>query len=342
MKSFNAAVLKVSKQPLQILELLPPKRLEEGQVFIKVRKAALCGSQLGEINAVKGLDKYLPHVLGHEAVADVVEVGPNVQHFQKGDLVIAHWMKNEHPDGQPISYQDTNNATVNSGHIAIFSEFAVVSQNRLTKITSSLDNSMLAVIGCGFLTSYGVIKRDLKISYQSKGNLLVLGFGGIGQIISSLLVKLSDLEITILDTNELNRVKGKKLGIKEIYSNIDEVATSKYDFIIDTTGNTSVIEKSYKLLTKTGILCLVGVTPVGERIEIDPMPLHYGQQIIGSFGGQAIPDEDIPEILKIIEKDEDWFRQMIGESYDLLEINEAIELLKSGKNSGRILITFGM
>jgi S-(hydroxymethyl)glutathione dehydrogenase/alcohol dehydrogenase len=251
-------------------------------------------------------------------------------------------MKNSQSDGELISYLNINGESINSGPIAIFSDLAIVSQNRLTKITSNLDESFLAVIGCGFLTSYGVIKRDLKITSQSKGKLLILGFGGIGQITFSLASKLSELDITILDKNELNRVKARKMGVKIIWSNINQLEGIDFDFIVDTTGNTKVIEYGYQLLAKTGILCLVGVTSVGEKIEIDPMPLHFGQQIIGSFGGQAVPEVDIPEILNLIEKDENWFREIIGESFALSQINEAVELLKSGRNSGRILITFSV
>jgi D-arabinose 1-dehydrogenase-like Zn-dependent alcohol dehydrogenase len=342
MSTFKAAVLTSSNQPLEILELITPNKLGEGQVLIKMLKASLCGSQLGEISAVKGVDKYLPHVLGHEAVAEIIEVGRNVKHLQIGDKVIAHWMKNPQSDGEQISYLTISGESINSGPVAIFAELAIVSQNRLTKITSNLDESILAIIGCGFLTSYGVIKRDLKITPQSKGSLLILGFGGIGQITFTLASKLSNLEITVLDNNELNLVKAKKMGVKAICSSLNQLKDGNFEFIIDTTGNTKIIENGYQLLAKPGILCLVGVTPVDEKIEIDPMPLHYGRQIIGSFGGQAVPGVDIPEILTLIEKDVNWFRGVIGESYPLSQINEAVELLKSGKNSGRVLINFSM
>lgn len=342
MKTFKAAVLRASNQPLETLEIITPNVIGEGQVLIKLSKAALCGSQLGEIAAVKGIDKYLPHFLGHEAVAEVVNIGKNVQHLQIGDKVIAHWMKNPISDGDPITYKSVDGETINSGPIAIFSELALVTQNRLTKIDSSLDESFLAVIGCGFLTSFGVITRDLKIDSQTKGKLLVLGFGGIGQITFSLINKISELEVTILDNNELNKAKAKKMGVKKVFSNVNEIINTDFDFIIDTTGNARVIEMAYELLSKKGVLCLVGVTPEGEKIEIDPMPLHYGRKIIGSFGGQAVPQEDIPKILELIESDETWFKEVIGESYLLDEVNDAVELLKMGRNAGRILISFSV
>lgn len=72
------------------------------------------------------------------------------------------------------------------------------------------------------------------------------------------------------------------------------------------------------------------------------MPLHYGRKIIGSFGGQAVPQEDILRILELIENDETWFKEVIGESYSLDEVNDAVELLKKGRNSGRVLISFSV
>jgi Zn-dependent alcohol dehydrogenase len=36
-------------------------------------------SQIHEIDATKGPDKYLPHLLGHEGSATVLEVGPGVR-----------------------------------------------------------------------------------------------------------------------------------------------------------------------------------------------------------------------------------------------------------------------
>jgi hypothetical protein len=56
----------------------------------------------------------------------------------------------------------------------------------------------------------------------------------------------------------------------------------------------------------------------------------------------AVPEEDIPEILRLVEEDEKWFQEVIGENYDLLRINEAVESLRLGNNRGRILINFAV
>ena len=53
-------------------------KLEHGKALVEIKSTRICGSQLGEIDGVKGLDHYLPHLLGHEAGGVVREVGPDL------------------------------------------------------------------------------------------------------------------------------------------------------------------------------------------------------------------------------------------------------------------------
>ena len=62
-----AAILVEQKKPLQIAEIALPESLDLGQVLVEFFYSGICGSQIGEIDGVKGPDKWLPHLLGHEA-----------------------------------------------------------------------------------------------------------------------------------------------------------------------------------------------------------------------------------------------------------------------------------
>ena len=57
-----------------------------GQVLVKVEYSGICGSQIGEIDGVKGEDKFLP-LLGHEGSGCVVEIGAGVRKVSKNDGV---------------------------------------------------------------------------------------------------------------------------------------------------------------------------------------------------------------------------------------------------------------
>ncbi len=61
----KAAILTESKKPLVVDEIEYPKKLEYGQVLVDVFFSGICGAQINEIDAAKGPDKFLPHLLGH-------------------------------------------------------------------------------------------------------------------------------------------------------------------------------------------------------------------------------------------------------------------------------------
>ena len=80
-KKAKAAILR-SREPLIVDEIELPETLDVGQVLVKVLYTTICGAQLNEIAAAKGPDKFLPHLLGHEASAKVLEIGPGVSNMQ--------------------------------------------------------------------------------------------------------------------------------------------------------------------------------------------------------------------------------------------------------------------
>ena len=64
-------------------------------ILIKIFETGICRSQIFEIDGERGVDKWLPHLLGHEAIAEVVEVGKSVNKLKIGDKVIASWIRSD-------------------------------------------------------------------------------------------------------------------------------------------------------------------------------------------------------------------------------------------------------
>ena len=60
----KAAILVEQNKELVVDEVEIPK-LEHGKALVEIKSTRICGSQLGEIDGVKGPDHYLPHLLGH-------------------------------------------------------------------------------------------------------------------------------------------------------------------------------------------------------------------------------------------------------------------------------------
>src|SRR5436189_3949172 len=119
----KAAVLVNTKAPLEVAELDLPEELTVGQVLVKIHYSGICGAQINEIEGVKGPDKFLPHLLGHEASAQVIETGPGVTTVRPGDTVVLHWRPSRGIQSQPPSYQWRGNR-LNAGWVTTFNEYA--------------------------------------------------------------------------------------------------------------------------------------------------------------------------------------------------------------------------
>jgi S-(hydroxymethyl)glutathione dehydrogenase/alcohol dehydrogenase len=109
------------------------------------------------------------------------------------------------------------------------------------------------------------------------------------------------------------------------------------DVVIDTTGIASVIEQAYELTHPDGKTILVGVPAKGDNISINSLPLHFSKILIGSHGGDAIPDLEIPRYIKLIRAGKITLDGIITHEFSLDEINDAIEQVRSGE-AGRVLV----
>ena len=127
----RAAILVAQQQPLVIDEIELPEQLDVGQVLVELAYSGICGSQLGEIDGVKGPDKWLPHLLGHEAAGTVLAIGPGVRHVKPGETVVAHWKPSLGIESSVPQYR-WHSKVVNAGWVATFNRHAVISENRLT------------------------------------------------------------------------------------------------------------------------------------------------------------------------------------------------------------------
>src|SRR4029077_16731351 len=127
-KSGKAAILTQSRAPLVVDEITLLDALDVGQVLVKVLYSSIFGAQINEIDAVKGPDKFLPHLLGHEALATVIEIGPGVTACKGGDSVVMHWRPGKGMQAQTPAYS-WNGKKVNAGWVTTFNEYAVVSEN---------------------------------------------------------------------------------------------------------------------------------------------------------------------------------------------------------------------
>src|SRR5215469_18474658 len=146
-KTSRAAILAESRKPLIADEIALPEELGVGQVLVKVLHSTICGAQLNEIAAAKGPDKFLPHLLGHEASARVIEIGPGVTTVKPDDTVVLHWRPSQGIQSRTPAYT-WRGGTLNAGWVTTFNDHAIVSENRMTVIPADFDRKLAPLFGC--------------------------------------------------------------------------------------------------------------------------------------------------------------------------------------------------
>ena len=142
----SAAILEQINQPLAIYHDIETPQLKAGQVLVKIHYAGLCHSQLMESRGGRGEDKYLPHMLGHEGVGEVVELGAAVNKVAVGEQVVLGWIKGEGLDAGGSVYQQ-GQRSINAGAVTTFSNYAVVSENRLVTLPKNFNQKTAVLLG---------------------------------------------------------------------------------------------------------------------------------------------------------------------------------------------------
>lgn len=342
----KAAILVQQNQPLVVDYIYAPSKLKAGQVFVKLHTSGICGSQLGEIAGVKGHDAYIPHLLGHEGSATVLEIGPGVTTVQKDDLVVLHWKQGTGIQAETPIYK-WGNKNVNAGWVTTFNTHAIVSENRCTSVPKWLNLDYIALMGCAVTTAFGVIENNAKVKMGQ--SIVIFGAGGIGLNIVQAASLKNAYPIIAVDLFDKRLNLSKELGATHTINSknndaFKEIKTilgdDDLEIFIDNTGNTKIIEKGYEILDKFGRLILVGVPKKGDNINIFSLPLHFGKTIIGSHGGETNPEQDIKRYVKLIKNQKLNFNKIVSKRFKLDNINEAIESMKKGLTAGRIIIDF--
>lgn len=343
-RTTRAAILAESRQPLIVDNIEFPEELQAGQVLVKLEYSGICGSQIGEIDAGKGEDKYLPHLLGHEGVGQVLAIGPGVRHVKPGQTVVLHWRKGLGIEATPAQYQ-WQGKKLNAGWVTTFNEHAIVAENRCTPIPEDFDRQVSTLFGCAVTTALGVLQNNAKLKIGE--SIVILGAGGVGLNMIQGAALMTANPIIAVDLHDHKLELAKKMGAThtinskngDLESALRElIGPQGVDIIIDNTGVPALIEMAYRLTTPQGRVILVGIPKA--NISIYSLPLHFGKVLTGSHGGNAEPHLEIPRYVKLNQQGKLNLRDLITDHFDFEQINEAITGMRNGSIAGRALIHF--
>lgn len=288
-----------------------------------------------EVQGSRGEDRWLPHLLGHEGSGIVVSIGPNVKKISKDDEVIVGWIKGKGINASGAIFNCCNKK-INSGAVTTFSNYTIVSENRIIKKPKWVPFDEAVLFGCALPTGGGMVLNYYKKNYK---NLSIVGLGGIGFASLLTLKELGANKIIVVDPIKAKRDLALEFGAdysldpndKMFRHNYNNIFKNGSDLCIEAGGSTKTIELGFSLINpQNGHLVFASHPPDNKKISLKPHELISGKRITGCWGGGINPDQDIEKLTKIFYNKKNNLSKLITKKYKLNEVNIALDDLSKG------------
>jgi len=326
-------------------EDLPQPRPGEGEILVRVKAAAICGTDLHIYNWTPWAEKRIkpPMVFGHEFSGEVVEVGPGVKRVKPGDVVAG-----ETHIGCGICRQ------CNTGNVHICEQMKIIGVH-----TSGCFAEYIAVPeGCAWvldksmsfehgalLEPMGVAMHGVEAAVVGGKDVLVLGCGPIGLmgvgicrvfgadkiIASEPFMRKLELAVTMGATLTV------QAGKEDVVAVVKNATSGRgVDVVIDYSGNEQAINDGLAALAKGGRMVLVGLPD--RRISLDLVDgIIYKEATVIGVTGRTMYGTWY-ECRRVLDSGRFELEPVIGGRYPLKEFDKAFALLMGGAPGKMLLI----
>jgi S-(hydroxymethyl)glutathione dehydrogenase/alcohol dehydrogenase len=357
----QAAVFHGPQQPLTIEEVEIDQPMAN-EVLVRTVGSGVCHSDLHFVDGYYPFPA--PAILGHEAAGIVEAVGSAVTYVKPGDHVIAclsvycgdcdncltgktHLCANR-PTRSPSDPPKLtwNGSPVNQfANISGYAEKMLVHEHALAKIGDDMPLDRAALIGCGVTTGVGAVLNTAKVEPGS--TVAVFGAGGVGlsaiqgaRIAGARMIIVVDVHENKLATaRELGATHSVDASSRDPVEAIRDMTGGGVDYSFEAIGLKKAAEQCFDCLRPGGTATIIGMIPVGQKIELDGSVFLREKKIQGSSMGSNRFRVDMPRYI-------DFYRQgrlnldgMITRRGRLEDVNEAFRAMKAGEVA-RTVLTF--
>jgi S-(hydroxymethyl)glutathione dehydrogenase/alcohol dehydrogenase len=358
----KAAVFHGPKLPLSIedVELDKP---QDREVLIKTVASGVCHSDL---HFVDGFYPYpAPAVLGHEAAGIIEEVGKQVTYVKPGDHVICclsvfcgncEQCMSGHPNrcsNKAATQRNPNDKPRISQKgkpvnqfldISSYCEKMLLHENAVVKIREDLPLDRAALIGCGVTTGVGAVLNTAKIEPGS--TVAVFGAGGVGLAAIQGARIAGARKIIAVDMFEGKLAMARRMGATDTVdaSNSDPVDEIRkmtgggVDYSFEAIGLKKAAEQAFNSLKAGGTATVIGMIPVGQKVEIDGYMFLTERKLQGSNMGSNRFRIDMPKYIDFYLQGRLNLDDMISQRRKLEDVNDAFRAMKAGEVARTVLM----
>jgi threonine dehydrogenase-like Zn-dependent dehydrogenase len=294
-----------------------------GFARIKLEWAGVCGSDLHVLRTGDWVT-YWPAVLGHEAVG-VIESCPGDEVAVGTRVVIDSRVGCDACEGcQHSPMRCESLKWVGEASPGGFQRYGVFPAQSLHVFPGSLDPSV-AVLA----EPLAVVLHAVNLIGDVPENALILGYGPIGALVHSELVRRQPtIRVTVREPNpgraQLARAAGATIGTQEF---------GGWSLVIDAAGFPGSLSAAMESASVDATVLLVAIGHAGE--EIQPQVLvEKGLRVIGSHGFT----DELPTAIGLISATPSSYRWLITEAMELADAPERLNLMLLAPAVGKAVI----
>ncbi len=357
----KAAVFREVGKPLEIEDVQISKPGPR-EVLVRTAAAGVCHSDL---HFVEGLyPAKLPIVLGHESAGIVEEVGEQVTYVEKGDHVITclsafcgeceycltgHMSLCDNPDLQRRPDEEPRLAKggvamTQFANLSSYAEMMLVHEHALVKVRKDMPLDRAALIGCGVITGVGAVFHTAKV--EPGTDVAIIGCGGVGLSAVNGAAIAGAGRIIAIDT------VGSKLNLAREFGATHTIDANEQDMVgevreltgggvhhaIECIGLKATSENAFRMIRPGGTATIVGMVPVGTKIELHGPEFLREKRIQGSTMGSNRFRVDMPRLVDFYLNGRLHLDEMISQRIELKDINEAFDDMKSGSVARSVIM----
>jgi S-(hydroxymethyl)glutathione dehydrogenase/alcohol dehydrogenase len=369
MKS-RAAIAWAAGQPLAIEEI-DVEGPRAGEVLVRLVATGVCHTDAFTLSG-EDPEGLFPSILGHEGGGVVEEVGAGVTGLKPGDHVIPLYTPEcgtcdfctsgktnlcqaiRVTQGQGLMPDGTSRFSANGRPVfhymgtSTFSEFTVLPEIAVAKISTAAPLEKVCLLGCGITTGIGAVLNTAKV--EPGASVAVFGLGGIGLSVIQGAVMAKAERILAIDINPDKFEMAQQLGATEcvnpteydapIQDVIVELTNGGVDYSFECVGNTNLMRSALECCHKGwGESTIVGVAGAGQEISTRPFQLVTGRVWRGTAFGGVKGRSELPGYVEQYMAGKINIDQMVTHTMPLDDINRAFDLMHEGV-SIRSVVTF--
>ncbi|MGZ4291482.1 MAG: alcohol dehydrogenase catalytic domain-containing protein [Gaiellaceae bacterium] len=274
-----------------------------GEVLVHIEATGVCHSDLHVIEE-DGWGHHLPVLLGHEGAGIVEVVGDDVEGLAPGDRVVLGWKTacgkcamcargeprqcRRPPSAPGRLFRADGDELTPVLRTGTFATHTVVPAVAAVKVPTELPAEQACLLGCAVATGVMSVLETAKVWEGAR--VAVIGCGAVGLSVIQGARIAGAAEIRAVDLDGRKREQATRFGATH-------TEPGPVDFVFDVVGRRQTFTQALGMIATGGTIVLIGLSPAGEKVEID-LPALFARRarVLVSHGGDHLPQEDFPRL----------------------------------------------